>query len=107
MHYIVGTQITITGRTIDKIQPGMTSQQIRASSSGRTKFKKERSLFESNRTYTLARVYKKDQIIYEWTGGTGPRVVTEFQTIKAAEEFISEIKGEQIPQYSTGVDRTD
>lgn len=115
MHYIIGTQITVTGRTIERIRPGMTSQQIRQSSMGSTRFKKERSLFTPNRTYTLIRIHKvyetpmteQSKIMYEWSDGSGTRISTGFDTVKQAEDFISEIKGEEVPEYNTGVDRTD
>lgn len=115
MHYIIGTQINITGKTIEKIRPGMTSQQIRQSSMGSTRFKKERSQFKLNRTYTLARIYKmynetdvsKSKIAYEWSDGAGSRIRTEFDTVKLAEDFISEVKGETIPEYDNFSDRTD
>ena len=115
MHYIVGTQITISGKTIEKIRPGMTSQQIRESSAGRTQFKAERNKFTSNRAYTLIRIHKISDpehpnggnIAYVWSDGTGERISVEFNSVARAEEFISEIKGETVPEYNTVYDRTD
>lgn len=112
MHYIIGVQIHITNRTIAKIRPGMTSQQVRNASTGRdSQFSETRKLFDTGKTYTLARIYpcrETSQILYEWTEGRHTRVTSPFDTIKLAETFISEILGETLPEsYPETQDRTD
>ena len=44
MHYIIGTQITISGRTVDRIKPGMTSSEIRRRSTSSSQFHEEQAL---------------------------------------------------------------
>ena len=108
MHYIVGTTIQVTQKTLPKIQPGMTSAQIRASSTKSTRFSEQRSLFDNNE-YTLTRIYKQDdKVAYQFSSKTGSRVVPVFDSVKQAESFIAELRNEIVPDYSNVyIDMTD
>lgn len=111
MHYIPGVTITVTGRSTGKIQPGMTSTQIRNMSSSRgTIFKKQREQLKPNIPYTLVRVHKneQDKICYVFTSPGEPRTTLEFDNLGQGDRFISEIIGESLPDYSDSLtDRTD
>ena len=112
MHYIVGTQVVVTGRSLSSKKPlqGMTGAQIRSMSSGTSNFQKERQQFTPDSTYTLTRVCKdreSENIIYTFNNGIDI-VPVPFSDITTAEEFISELKNEQLPDYSDAyVNRTD
>lgn len=112
MHYIAGTQIKVTGKSISskKSLQGLTGAQIRSMSSGSTNFQKERQQFTPDRTYTLTRVCKdreSENLIYTFSDGIDI-VPVLFPDVNTAEDFISEIKNEQIPDYSNVyINRTD
>ena len=102
MHYIAGTQILVSGRTISRVRPGMTGSELRASSSGGSRFKKERSMFTPDRTYTLTRIRPVEEgVEYTFSDGTGTRTLLEFPNIREAETFISELRDESVPDYSS------
>lgn len=105
MHYIAGTTITITSKGTAKVVPGMTSAQIRQISSGVSKFKIQRDQLTPGERYTLNRIHNKDRsVCYVFADRGGSRVELLFDTVSHAEKFISEIKGETLPDYSTVYD---
>ena len=112
MHYIAGTQIVISGKSISpkKSLQGLTGSQIRKLSSGSSSFLEERKQFTPDRTYTLTRVCKdreSDNLLYTFSDGIDV-VSVAFPDVNTAESFISEIKNEQVPDYSNVyVNRTD
>ena len=102
MHYIIGTQITISGRTVDRIKPGMTSSEIRRRSTSSSQFHEEQAKFEKNKTYTLSRIYRPpgaDHIVYRFNDGGINTVELEFKSVDDAEDFISEARSEVVPDY--------
>lgn len=111
MHYIPGVTITISDRSVGRIQPGMTSSQIRDMKSSRgTLFKKQREQLKHNLPYTLVRVHKNEhnKVCYVFTAPGESRITLEFDNLSQGDRFISEIKGETIPNYSNSIiDRTD
>lgn len=102
MHYIIGTTIKITQKTVEGgIRPGMTSAQIRARSSGRSEYSEIKNKFETNRDYSLTRIYPKDGgVLYKFVNSGAHVVEHVFKSVSQAENFISEIKGESVPDYS-------
>lgn len=112
MHYIIGTQITIKSRSLPPVQRGMTSQQLSKISKlkrSTAQSNKTRELFETNQTYTLIRIYAKgEKVIYKFSDNTGTIVEAEFDTVKQGESFISEIRGEEVPDYTLNhINKTD
>ena len=112
MHYIIGTQINIKSRSLPPVQRGMTSQQLAKISKlkrSTAQSNKTRELFEPNQTYTLIRIYAKDEkVIYKFSDNRGTIVEAEFDTIKQGESFISEIRGEELPDYTLNyINKTD
>lgn len=107
MKYIVGTEITIRNTTGGKIRPGMTSQQIKAASTGNSKFGAQRALFTPGKEYVLNRIYTRDEkVIYRFARNFDDVVEVDFDSVSDAEKFISEARGESIAE-SIGVERTD
>lgn len=102
MHYIAGTKIRLSAvRPGGPIRPGMTSAQIRASSPGRSNYLKQRELLKPETEYTLIRIYKEEaDVKYCFSSSDMSRVVLSFGSISDAEKFISEIRNEQVPDYS-------
>ena len=101
MHYIAGTTITPAPQGSAKVKPGMTSSQIRQMSSGISDFKSQRDKLISRETYTLLRIHNKDdKVCYVFADRGGTRVELLFDTVSQAEKFISETRGEQLPDYS-------
>lgn len=112
MHYIPGTEITISSRSTAGIRPGMTSAQIRAMSGGNSVFAKQREKLQPGVKYTLIRIHKHnedpDKVVYMFTAPGGDRVSLNFADIKQAENFISEIRREQVPDYTEAqLNKTD
>ena len=100
MHYIIGTQITVTQSRPNPVRPGMSSQQIRATSRGMSNYTKEREQFTPGVTYTITRIYMKDNnVCYKFHSADGTGVEVIFKTVSDAEKFISEVKGETVPDY--------
>jgi hypothetical protein len=109
MHYIIGTQITISGRTVDRIKPGMTSTEIQQRSTSSSQFHKEQDKFEKNVLYTLSRIYRppgQSHIVYRFNDGGLSNIELEFKSVDEAEDFISETRGESVPDYDN-FNRTD
>lgn len=107
MKYIVGTEITIRNTTGGKIRPGMTSQQIKAASTGNSKFGSQRALFTPGKEYILNRIYTRDErVVYRFARNFDDIVEVDFESVSEAEKFISEARGESIVE-SIGVERTD
>ena len=104
MHYIIGTQITLGTRSMPTVSRGMTSQQLAEISRlkrSNTQNNKIRDLFEVNTTYTLIRIFaKEDKVVYKFSDTTGTIVEAEFDTVKQGESFISEVRGEEVPVYT-------
>ena len=83
----------------------MTSSQIRQMSSGVSEFKTQRDQLTPQERYSLLRIHNKDEkVCYVFADRSGTRVELLFNTVSQAEKFISEIKGEQLPDYSTAYD---
>jgi len=84
-----------------QIRPGMTSAQIRAMSSGKGGSGEDtKKLFKPDVIYTLSRIYKQeDDVIYKFTSSEGI-VNAPFKSVTAAERFISDITGDDLPDYS-------
>ena len=100
MHYIVGTQITIRPAVKTPIRPGMSSSQIRSTSTGLSTFHEQRELFTPGQTYTLLRISGKDeQVCYKFASIEGEIIEAVFPSVNNAEEFISELRGENVPDY--------
>lgn len=101
MHYIIGTKIAVGAqRPAQKIRPGMSSAQIKATSRGLASgnYNEQRSLLTPNETYTLIRIFMKDEkVCYKMVGDKTVELL--FSSVKDAETFISEIRGEQVPDY--------
>lgn len=101
MHYIAGTTIAIGSRPTAKVRTGMTSQQIRQASSGVSGFGTQREQLTPGDRYTLLRIHNKDdKVCYVFADRSGTRVELLFDTVSQAEKFISETKGETLPDYS-------
>lgn len=104
MYYIIGTKITLQSRTIPTVKKGMTSQQLAEISrlkKGTAESNSIREQFKPNREYTLIRVYMEDgKVAYKFADTTGGIVVAKFNSVTAAENFISEIRGEDVPDYT-------
>ena len=112
MHYIIGTQIVIQNRSLPKVTTGMSSQQLSKLSRlkrSSAQSEKARELFEPGKTYTLIRIFAKDQkVIYKFSDNGGTVIEAEFDSVKQAENFISEARGEEIPDYSLNhINKTD
>ena len=109
MHYIVGTQIAVTPIRKEPIRPGMSSSQIRSQSSGISGFREQRDLFTPGDNYTLIRVYVKgEKVCYKFASLSGDITEVEFQSVSDAEQFISELRGESVPDYERiNRDKTD
>ncbi len=100
MHYIIGTQIQISERTVSRVKPGMTGAQIRSMSTRSTSFSEQKEKLDPGTIYTLSRISKiEEDYNYKFTGGGDVRELT-FRSISEAESFISEIRSEQVPDYS-------
>ena len=101
MHYITGTQILVSSRSISRVRPGMTGQQLRKASTGGSHFKSQRAKFKPDRTYTLTRIQPiEDGVQYTFNEGIGESVVLDFSQVKEAETFISELRDESVPDYT-------
>lgn len=109
MHYIVGTKITVQPVIKTAIRPGMSSNQIRKQSTGLSKFVEQRDMFTPGDTYTLIRVFMKDgNVCYKFASLAGDITEVEFGSVTDAEKFISELRGETIPDYEQiNRDKTD
>ena len=103
MHYIAGTTITVTERSIrSPIKPGMTSQQLRAASSKSSGFEEQKKQFKPGVIYTLNRISKQHDVYqYQFSNTSGERAIVHFDSIASAEKFISEQRNEQVPDYSS------
>ena len=99
MHYVIGTEIVVEKRHNKvKIKPGMSSSQLRQNLK-RSKYENVQSEFEPGRVYTLSRIYKAgDGIVYRFTDGLD-RTEVMFDTTQDADEFISELRKENVPDY--------
>jgi hypothetical protein len=70
-------------------------------SSGVSGFKTQRDKLTPQEKYSLLRIHNKDEkVCYVFADRSGTRVELLFDTVSQAEKFISEIKGEQLPDYS-------
>ena len=108
MHYIVGTQIITNNRTIPKIRPGMTSQQLQSLSKGKSNNTSMLSKLKPGEKYTLTRIFKQDNdVVYTFIDTSGNRENLAFGSVKSAEKFISELRGEALPDYSDTYTSTD
>lgn len=109
MHYIVGTTIQVRQKTLPKIQPGMTSAQLRARSTMSSKFNEQKALFSDENEYILTRIFKNENgVAYQFSSMSGERVTPVFETVKQAETFISELRNETVPDYSNAyINMTD
>ena len=109
MHYIVGTKITVQPAIKTALRPGMSSSQIRKQSSGLSKFAAQRDMFTPGDTYTLIRVFMKgDSVCYKFASLAGDVTEAEFGSVTDAEKFISELRGELVPDYEQiNRDKTD
>lgn len=109
MHYIVGTQIVVAPVKKAPLRPGMSSSQIRNQSTGISGFKEQREQFASGDTYTLIRVFVKgEKVCYKFASLSGDITEVEFSTVSDAEAFISELRGENVPDYEKiNRDKTD
>lgn len=87
----------------------MTSQQIRQASSGVSNFDEQRKQLTPGDIYTLSRIYQKEEkMCYVFSSPSGVREELLFESIKQAEKFISELKNETIPDYSSAyINQTD
>ena len=92
----------------------MTSRQLQQSSTGSSRFKDKRKLFKSDQVYTLTRIHMVDnsdtgdrEICYIFNDGGVDRVTVTFLTVADAEEFISELREEQVPENTFYESRTD
>ena len=101
MHYIVGTQIQVNERSVGKIRPGMTGAQIRAASNRSSLYTEQKSKLKPGTIYALTRIYKSgENYVYKFIG-SGDIQELQFKTITEAESFISETRGESLPDYSS------
>lgn len=100
MHYIVGTQIQVNERSVSKIRPGMTGAQIRAASTRSSTHNEQKNKLKPGTIYALTRIYKAgENYTYKFIG-SGDIQELHFKTIAEAESFISEVRGEDLPDYS-------
>lgn len=59
-----------------------------------------KKMFKPDTVYTLSRIFKQeDKVIYKFTSGSGDVVNAPFTSVTAAEIFISEINGDDLPDY--------
>ena len=110
MHYIIGTNITIESRpTTGRAKIGMTSSDIanlRKSGGDHTELKKK---FTPGKQYTLTRIYKRfyedtinnEVVVYRFVSRDSDLVELEFNTVKLAEKFIADTRGEDLPDYGS------
>ena len=88
MHYIIGTQVTIRPAVKTPIRPGMSSSQIRQSSTGLSIFKEQHEQFAPGETYTILRIYVKgESVCYKFASLSGDIVEVLFPTVNNAENF--------------------
>jgi hypothetical protein len=79
----------------------MTSQQIRSISKGPTDKNQHLASLTPGMQYTLVRISKQENnIVYTFSSRVGDRVDLNFSSITEAENFISGLKGEKVPDYS-------
>lgn len=100
MHYIPGTTVTPAARSREVVRPGMNSNQLKRTGGQRVNTAEINKL-KPGVTYTLSRVYKKpgDQhVTYKFTG-SGEQVELQFENTKAADKLISQMRGEEMPDY--------
>lgn len=100
MHYIIGTQISVSNAPKTKLRPGMSSAQIRTASQGRLSgtTSNYREEFTSNQVYSIARIFMKDEkVCYKFVGDKVVELL--FDSVKQADAFISELRGETVPDY--------
>ena len=94
MQYITGTEIIVGETKRSVVKPGMSSTQIRTN---RTTLAKEAEHFEPGVRYTLLRIYQsKDKVVYVFGGTQGDRVEVPFDSVRSAEAFIANTRGETI-----------
>jgi hypothetical protein len=87
----------------------MTSSEIQQRSTSNSQFHAEQAKFEKNKPYILSRIFRppgSDHIIYRFNDGGMSTVELEFRSVDDAEDFISETRGEVVPDYNN-LDRTD
>ena len=86
----------------------MTSQQLQSLSKGKSGNTDILSKLKSGEKYTLTRIFKQnDDVIYTFVDTSGNRENLEFDSVKSAENFISELRGETLPDYSNAYISTD
>ena len=108
MHYIIGTEITVTNTSTGKLRPGMSSRQIRESSSGGSSFPTQRAMFQTGRQYVLNRIYTREQrVIYKFAGGYDEIIELDFDSVAQAEQFIAEVRNEKLPSRDLVQERSD
>ena len=101
MQYIIGTKITAPrSKSTGHIRPGMSSAQIRELSRRSTTGNKQLEKLKPGETYTLARIYTEDQHVMYKFASTTDVCVLEFNNVNEAENFISEIRGESLKDYT-------
>jgi hypothetical protein len=61
-----------------------------------------KKMFKPDTVYTLSRIFKQDdKVIYKFTSAAGDVVNAPFTSVTLAEDFISEINGDDLPDYDS------
>lgn len=108
MHYIIGTTISISNRPTSRARVGMTSADIaniRRPGGDHVELLKK---FTSGKVYSLTRIYKRmyedsiqnEVVVYRFVSPGENMVELEFKTVSLAEDFISSVRGEELPDYT-------
>ncbi len=101
MHYILNTVIHIPRSSSVRIGgPTIPGRPVM------TKRAPTRGLMEEV-VYTLSFIKKQDKSVdYTFKGSDGSIVVEKFESCREADEFIANIKGEALPNYSGFYERS-
>ncbi|NBW57200.1 hypothetical protein EBR43_05330 [bacterium] len=83
MHYIIGTTISV-------------NPNPRASLSSRDKRFKPGVIYK---LYNISR--KEDKVVYFFAGSDGTKINQEFQSCREGDKFISSMRNENLPDYSS------
>ena len=96
MHYIIGAQIVVPDYTRTVVHSGVTQTAPQQKPSAEIK------KFKPSSRYTLYNIEKTDDDKFQYTfhGSEGDAVKLKFSNPGEADTFISNARGEDIPNYS-------
>jgi len=102
MHYIIGTAFRIPSLQEQTVRPqGIVSSVAQGSTAANTA--REWADFEAGHTYTLYNIQKVNEgVQYVFKSNTGAAQVAKvFETAAAGDDYISRIRLESLPDYSS------